>query len=93
MEEDVKRLKRQLAGEQHRRIEADARLRQKAESQAELDGWALSPVGHVESPLHHRFGTPRQGLLAPAVKGRIVLDTLVVSREALRGLQEFSHVW
>ncbi len=48
-------------------------------------------VGTVESPFRERFGIPRQASLVPEAIGRVVFAPDV--REALVGLDGFSHVW
>jgi len=93
LESEIQTLRRELDGEKRARVAAEAELRSAAEQRIAQEGWTLAPIGSVSSPLQRRFGTPRQGLLAPALKGRIVLDSVAVSREAMRGLEEFSHAW
>eukprot|EP00977_Amphora_coffeiformis_P002395 scaffold449_cov184-Amphora_coffeaeformis.AAC.7 len=51
----------------------------------------LEPIGVVRSVYALCVGTPRQGLLAPATRGRIELLTLPA--DAVKGLEEFSHIW
>lgn len=52
----------------------------------------LKPVAHYHGPFGSKFGIPRQSLLA-AVEGRIVFTPEFRVREALRGLDGFSHLW
>lgn len=56
------------------------------------DGFYVQPIGEISSCYRQCIGTPRQGLLAPASRAAITLNTLI-SPEALVGLEEFSHVW
>jgi len=49
----------------------------------------VKPIGTIESIYRLCVGTPRQGLLAPHARGRILLD----SADSVQGLEEFSHVW
>ena len=93
LENENERLRRQLAGERRARIAAQARLRRGVEKDIAENGWLLKPIAHVQSPFHRRFGTPRQSLLAPSVCGKIVFDPMLISQEALTGLDEFSHLW
>ena len=52
------------------------------------------PIGRIASCFVERRGTPRQGLLAPAARATLKLDSHVVQpRAALEGLENFSHVW
>ena len=55
----------------------------------------LQPIGIVRSVYALCVGTPRQGLLAPATRGRIELSTQAFSdaTATVKGLEEFSHVW
>ena len=56
----------------------------------------LTPIGHVRSCFSAKFGTPRQGCLAPAARATLQLDGLgagLDARQALDGLEAYSHVW
>lgn len=54
---------------------------------------SLRPVGWVESCFHDCFGTPRQGMLAPASVAKLELAADLRSQGFLEGLQDFSHIW
>jgi tRNA-Thr(GGU) m(6)t(6)A37 methyltransferase TsaA len=63
---------------------------------APLDAVPLQPIGVFESCFPERHGTPRQGLLVPSSRGRLTLrrsEAMTNPREALVGLEGFSHVW
>lgn len=65
-------------------------------SKMPLDHVPLQPIGLFESCFLERHGTPRQGLLVPSSRGRLTLrrtDALTNPRDALVGLDGFSHVW
>lgn len=53
----------------------------------------VKPIGTVRSIYRLCVGTPRQGLLAPNARGRLELDSSVVSQDAVLELDGFSHVW
>ena len=56
----------------------------------------LTPIGHVRSCFAAKFGTPRQGCLAPAARATLRLDGLGAALDpvhALDGLDAYSHVW
>lgn len=53
----------------------------------------LQPVARYHGPFGSKFGIPRQGLLATEVTGRIVFEPAFRNRDALRGLEGFSHLW
>ena len=53
----------------------------------------LTPVAYYHGPFGSKFGIPRQSSLVPDVQGRIVFTESYRVREALRGLDGFSHLW
>lgn len=53
----------------------------------------IEPIAYFRSPLTTKFGIPRQGGLAPSLKGRIVFEPPFRHAEAVRGLDAFSHLW
>lgn len=46
---------------------------------------------HTEFP--DKFGIPRQSGLVPSLRGEIVFEPEFRSMDAVRGLEEFSHIW
>jgi len=63
-----------------------------AKSDAAPDAIMVEPVATMVSPLPRRWGTPRQGLLCPSLRGLVVFHKGTPD-EALRGITEFSHCW
>lgn len=53
----------------------------------------FEPIGRVRSPFRDKFGVPRQSGLAPSIRQVIELDRERVPPEAVRGLQQASHLW
>ncbi|MBR1934107.1 MAG: tRNA (N6-threonylcarbamoyladenosine(37)-N6)-methyltransferase TrmO [Prevotella sp.] len=53
----------------------------------------IEPIAHFRSPLTSKFGIPRQGGLAQSLEGLIVFEPPYRHAEAVRGLEEFSHLW
>jgi tRNA (adenine37-N6)-methyltransferase len=53
----------------------------------------LTPIGLVRSCFSGKFGVPRQPGLCPSAWGTLVFHGPCRSREAVRGLEGFSHVW
>src|SRR5882724_5763895 len=53
----------------------------------------LEPIGTVHSCFKERFGIPRQAGLVPESTAVIRLKPDRALREALQGLEEFSHLW
>jgi hypothetical protein len=95
-ENELTRLRSLLAAERAGRIKAERALHEllpQRASSARLPGeYALLPIGFARTPFPDRRGTPRQGLLAPAVRAVIELEPSVPA-DALEGLEAFSHVW
>ena len=56
----------------------------------------VAAIGHVETPFVKRSGTPRQGMVCPSSRGVVKLDQAAhacLSRAALDGLEDYSHIW
>lgn len=53
----------------------------------------MRPVAHIRTDFASKFGVPRQSGLVPSLTGRVVFEPEFRSREAVRGLEEFSHIW
>ena len=63
-------------------------------------GWSdeflnMRPIGRIESCWKEKFGTPRQGSLAPDSRATLRLDLpdRLHALHTTEGLAEFSHVW
>lgn len=50
-------------------------------------------IAHIENDLTEKFGVPRQSGLVSNLAGRIVFEPEFRNNDALRGLEEFSHIW
>ena len=55
--------------------------------------YSFKPIGIVHSCFTDKFGVPRQPHLVPAATGHIELLPPYAREEAVRGLDEFSHIW
>lgn len=53
----------------------------------------MNIIAHIHTDLPTKFGVPRQSGLVDALKARIVFTEEYRDPEALRGLEEFSHIW
>ena len=53
----------------------------------------LQVIARLRSPYGSKFGVPRQSGLAPAVVSRLVFEPPFRSRDCLRGIEGFSHLW
>ena len=53
----------------------------------------IEPIARFRSPLTSKFGIPRQGGLARELSGKIIFEKAYRHTEAVRGLEQFSHLW
>lgn len=53
----------------------------------------MSPIAHIRTDLPAKFGVPRQSGLVPELLGEIEFAPEFRQPEAVRGLDEFSHIW
>ncbi len=57
------------------------------------DSYCFTPIGYLNTPFPDKFGIPRQPRLAPHATGTLRLLAPYDRAEAVRGLEDFSHVW
>ena len=50
-------------------------------------------IARIETDFPTKFGIPRQSGIVASLKGRIVFEPDYRNAEAVRGLEEFSHLW
>ena len=53
----------------------------------------LRPIARIYTEFSEKFGIPRQSGLVEELSARIVLEPAYRVREALRGIEGFSHLW
>ncbi|MBQ6818911.1 MAG: tRNA (N6-threonylcarbamoyladenosine(37)-N6)-methyltransferase TrmO [Clostridia bacterium] len=53
----------------------------------------MKPIAHIETDFPTKFGIPRQSGLIDELVGRIVFEKDYRDPQALRGLDDFSHLW
>jgi len=53
----------------------------------------IHPIADIQTDFDEKFGIPRQSGRAPDLKGTIIFREPYRNPEALRGLEEFSHIW
>lgn len=53
----------------------------------------IDPIGIIETPYQEKFAVPRQPRLVPAATAKLKLLDDANSPEALRGIEQFSHLW
>lgn len=50
-------------------------------------------IAHIETGFPEKFGIPRQSGLVQQLKGRIIFEPEYRVPEAVKGLEEYSHIW
>lgn len=60
---------------------------------SEVDGLIIKPIAHIFNDYTGKFGVPRQSGLVDEVTSRVVFAPEYRRAEALRGIEEFSHLW
>ncbi len=53
----------------------------------------LKTIARIHTDFPSKFGIPRQSGLVPQLRGEIVFEPEYRRREALMGIEEFSHLW
>ncbi|WP_455719082.1 tRNA (N6-threonylcarbamoyladenosine(37)-N6)-methyltransferase TrmO [Agathobacter sp.] len=53
----------------------------------------IEPVAIMHTGFGEKFGIPRQSGLVPKAMGQIILEPKYRNPDALRGIEEFSHLW
>lgn len=55
--------------------------------------YPIKIIGRLHCDFESKFGIPRQSGLVEEVKGHIIFEEKYRKREAVRGLEEYSHIW
>ncbi len=50
-------------------------------------------IAHIETDFKSKFGLPRQSGIIDEIEGRVVFHGQYRNPDALRGLEDFSHIW
>ncbi len=53
----------------------------------------IKPVAYIETDFDEKFGIPRQSGRVPSLTGKIVFLPQYRNPDALRGIEDFSHLW
>ena len=53
----------------------------------------IEPIAKIETDFPSKFGLPRQSGIVKELYGRIVFEKKYRSPDAIRGLEDFSHIW
>ena len=58
-----------------------------------MDVVTIRPIAYIKSDFTQKFGIPRQSGRASSLRARVVFLPEYRNREALRGIDSFSHLW
>ena len=53
----------------------------------------MEPIARIRSAFRTKFGIPRQAGLVPELRAEVVFEPAYRNPDALRGLEDFSHLW
>lgn len=53
----------------------------------------IKVIARIRTPFSTKFGVPRQSGIAESVRGQIVFEPEYRVPDAVRGLEDFSHIW
>lgn len=53
----------------------------------------MKTIAHIHTEFPSKFGIPRQSGIIPSLQGRIIFEPEYRNPDAVRGLEEFSHIW
>ena len=53
----------------------------------------MKPIAHIHSDFATKFGIPRQSGVVESLQAEIVFAPEYRNRDAVRGLEDFSHIW
>lgn len=53
----------------------------------------MKAIAHIYTEFPEKFGIPRQSGLVESLKGKIIFEPEYRVAEAVRGLEEYSHIW
>lgn len=57
------------------------------------EAYTIRPIAHIHTDFTEKFGIPRQAGLVAALQARIVFAPPYRVAEALRGIEQYSHLW
>lgn len=56
-----------------------------------MNTWKV--IAKIETDFPEKFGVPRQSGLVEELKGKIIFEPEYRNQDAVRGLEDFSHIW
>ena len=57
------------------------------------EAMTLKVIAHIHTAFPTKFGIPRQSGLVEELRGEIIFTPEYRTPDALRGLEDFSHIW
>lgn len=54
---------------------------------------SITPIARMHSDFPAKFGIPRQSAIVEALRSTVVFEPAYRNRDALRGIEGFSHLW
>lgn len=58
-----------------------------------MENVVIRPIARMKSDFSTKFGIPRQSGLVPELRSTIIFEPEFRNADALRGLEDFSHLW
>ena len=58
-----------------------------------MEEYTLKVIARIHNDFHTKFGIPRQSGLVPELTAAVVFEPEYRNPEALKGLENFSHIW
>lgn len=55
--------------------------------------YTIKPIAYIHNGFEEKFGIPRQSGLIDTVKSQIIFEPEYRNPDALRGLEDYSHLW
>ncbi|MBQ6622829.1 MAG: tRNA (N6-threonylcarbamoyladenosine(37)-N6)-methyltransferase TrmO [Mogibacterium sp.] len=53
----------------------------------------ITPIAHIRTDFHEKFGIPRQSCLVPELRARIEFEEEYADPNAIRGIEEYNYLW
>ena len=53
----------------------------------------IKPIAFIKTDFKEKFGIPRQSGIVEEIKGEIIFEKQYQNPDALRGIEEYSHLW
>ena len=55
--------------------------------------YEIKPIAYIKTDFNEKFGIPRQSGRVPSAKGKIIFENEFNSIDAVRCIEQFSHLW